>query len=577
MMAHTDTNDNSERTAEMSNLFQWAWLAALLIIAAALRIHNTDSFSYNADEAMHIHMAEGSSISQVWQFSQYEAHPPLGNLLRHYWMEISSEVWFVRSQSMLFGLALILLYYRIGLLIAGRPAAIVCATLVAFSHGAIIQSYVVRNYIAFLFFLSLGFYAYLHWRNNRRPAMLLAYMACGWLAVLTHFSGIFCILCIGVFETIHLYRQKAPVRCHLQWALANLSILLVAVAIYHAWQPILVPLKSYFVGFLEPLPQMVKNTLVYPYSTGDYMFPSHLFTSLLLPAMAAYALLPRLILRKGTSVRPLIALAALALLVGMALYFTQIYPPLGTRRNFWIFPLLVPVAGAVLGDALEHICIRLLPTMTALRLPVIALIALIAGLASYDAADRFHDGSEYAMPRKQSDTLGRYLETLGPKDLIITEKDDGIMLTNLYRVMGTDAFTGAHMSALAAYGNTHILFNPYYPRNYSRNVLLATLEEAQTGHMFDEVQRLVFLRMAWSRSPLNDLMTCDTLTKQLVGFPPFEPNHPMDSDYIYTRSAALMIVPKERFLSEVMAQDGKARTCLDGKHDMVPGFMPPHY
>jgi hypothetical protein len=162
------------------------------------------------------------------------------------------------------------------------------------------------------------------------------------------------------------------------------------------------------------------------------------------------------------------------------------------------------------------------------------------------------------------------MSALGPRDLIVTEKDDGMMLANLYRYMKEDAFTGRVMAALAPYKNTHILFNPYYPRNYTRGVFLATLDEAAARHMLDGADRIFFMRMAWSRSPLNDLMLCGALEKQIITFPAF--GAPLSRNDIDRARAAIMVISRDVMFRDILAPAGKARACLDGKHDIVPEY-----
>ncbi len=555
----------------MPGIFGWTWLVLLLAIAAYIRVQYADYFYYSPDEAMHIGMAQGRTLSEVWQFSHYETHPPLGNLLRHFWMNISDDVGFVRGESLLFGLALILLYYRIGLLLGGPSAGVACAALVAFSHGCIIQSYVARNYMFLVFFLSLGLYAYLHWRFARRPVLLLAYVACGWLAALTHFSAIFCIACIGGFEAVRMLVRKSPSQTLALWVAANAAIALVAVSVYRLWQPILAPIRDYYFT-RHPLPPatLLVNTLEYPKITADYLYPGSIAAFVILCAMAACVLRPG---QEGRTLRPLLALAALGFGLGMMLLLTGYYSTPGTRYSLWLLPLVVPPAGMAIAALSERALQALLPQSGELLPMILALLLLIAGYASYDLNKRFADGAEYAMPQEQWQELTRYLATLGPKDVIVTEKDDGIMLANLYRVMGDDAFTGERMATLAPYARTQILFNPYYPRHFGRDVLLATMEDAQARHLLDGADRLVFLEMAWSRSPQADLMLCDALTdKQLVAFPPLPSDHALTREDIYHTRAALLLIPKQEFLSDVLSPSGKAHGCLDGKHDMVPGF-----
>lgn len=577
-MAHTGTNDKSQTAAYMPGIFRITWLALLIAVATFIRVHDADHFHYSTDEAMHVRMAEGGSVSEVWRFSHYETHPPLGNILRYFWMKLSQDEGFVRGESLLFGLALILLYYRIGRRLGGESAGIACAALVAFSHGCIIQSYVVRNYIFLVFFLSLGFYAYLRWRSTRSVAVLAAYVFCGWLAALTHFSAIFCIACIALFEAICMLLAKTPRRTQAPWILANIAIWLVAVTLYQWWQPILVPIRAYFFT-LRPRSagEVLHNTLSYPQITASYIYPDSGAAAVILAAMIACAICPKLASIKQYSPRPFLALAAVGFFCGMALVFSGAYSTPGTRYCLWLLPLIVPPAGLAIAGLGEGALKKLLPTWGKFSSMIFAIFLLIVGIALYDLNARFSDGSEYAMPQEQWEDLNRYLATLGPGDLVVTEKDDAIMLANLYPVMGDDAFTGDKMATLIPFANTHILFNPYYPRHYNKDIFIATMKDAEARHILDGISRLVFLELAWSRSPQADLMLCDALAaKQLLAFPPLPEGRALTREDIYHTRSAFLLLPTQDFLTDVLAPAGKAHGCMDGRHDMVPGLVPKH-
>jgi hypothetical protein len=181
------------------------------------------------------------------------------------------------------------------------------------------------------------------------------------------------------------------------------------------------------------------------------------------------------------------------------------------------------------------------------------------------------------MPLKQWNAAEQVLKTLTASDLIVTERDDGALLANLYRPMGEDAFSGATMVETALYGNVPILYNPYFPRSYNRVVFLANLQEAMDKGLLQKAERLVFFRTGWSRSPLTDLMVCPDLEKTVLTFPAQSPHHTLTRDDILGSYISMMMVSRQTFVDDVLAPGGKVRACLDGKHDMAPGLaLPTH-
>ena len=98
-----------------SPAFVNAWLALLIILSVFLRVHGAGEYYYNADDMQHIEIAKGRHHSKrCCSIRSMKTHPPLGHILRHYWLMLGDTPWFVRSFSLLFGITLIPLYYQIG-------------------------------------------------------------------------------------------------------------------------------------------------------------------------------------------------------------------------------------------------------------------------------------------------------------------------------------------------------------------------------------------------------------------------------------------------------------------------------
>ena len=565
------TPEKSEQT--LSPAFIRLWLFLLIAVGAAIRLWGANYFHYSADEAMHANIAKGFDLAEVLSFSHYEIHPPLLYILTHYWMSFSYAPAFVRCLPLIFGLLLIPLYYRIGHKLNGEMTGLCCAALIAFSNGCIIQSYVVRQYIFLIFFFSLAYERYLNWRETGRMGTLAAYSACATLACLFHFSGIFCIACLGLYHFIGMARHRAPLRSYLPWILANAVPGLIAIAVYLSWRPILVPLQSYFATHTTgTLASRLIHTLFYPLVTSGYVLPGYASALILLLAQVWVVIAPPHFIRNLPGLRSLLGLTLIAYGLGMFLVITRLYPEPGTRHSMWVLPFVLPAAGWILADSCRWLA-SLYPGKP-LPLSVMAACVMALGIVTYSPATRFSDGSEYVWPQEQWEDFARYLQKLNRHDIIITEKDDGIMFANLYRVMGDDAFSGRAMATLTDYSNLHIVFNPYYPRNYSRHLFMATLLEADARHLLVDGQRFIFLRMAWSRSPLTDLMLCNTMDKEIVTFPPLG-RKPLTRENIYNSYAALMIVPRQFLEEELLAPNGKAHACLNGLHDQVPNLKPP--
>src|SRR5262249_17313565 len=144
----------------------------------------------------------------------------------YFWLMISDNPAWVRGESLFFALLSIPLYYFIGKRLNGELTGIFAAALLAFSHASILESSVVRNYTAFLFFLSASFYFYLLLREENSRGRLAAYAIFGLCACLTHFSGIFAFAVIGACEMLRLLCTKAGAQTFMRWIAANAIIAL---------------------------------------------------------------------------------------------------------------------------------------------------------------------------------------------------------------------------------------------------------------------------------------------------------------------------------------------------------------
>jgi hypothetical protein len=131
------------------------------------------------------------------------------------------------------------------------------------------------------------------------------------------------------------------------------------------------------------------------------------------------------------------------------------------------------------------------------------------------------------------------------------------------------------MARLLPYANTHILINPFYRRNSSRDVLLATLMEAKDKGLLGGLRRLVFLHTAWSYSPVEYLILCPGLEKQIISIPARPAGHDYTDDDIRHMAAVLLMTPADTFYANMLTPGGASRSCLEGKHDPVAGLSVP--
>jgi len=547
-------------------LLTFTWLFLLLPLGAYLRVPLDTSYLYNMDEATIVNVASCGSLSEVLHCSLFELNPPLFYILLHYWMMLSRDPNFVRCLPLLLGLLLIPVYYLIGRRLGGGWCGLACATLVALSHGCIFQSYVPRTYCLSVLNLSVAFYGYLCWRESYRRTLLAGYVLFGWLAFLSHFSAIFCLFSLGLFESCALLWRKAPGRALAEWLLANLAIAAVFLFAYRFWQPAILAYKYYFIAN-EPYP-VTREALTAAMLSAPFMASSYLFPHFpLLLVLIGYACVPGSFPRR-TALYPYLALTGVGCLVSMALYILRFYGALGGRQSLWMTPLLLPAASVMLVDSFERIL------ASGRRSYLTAFALLVAMTLLYDIHERRQNRTELVeWTPSQQIAITRFIESFGPRDLIDAVRIGVVLFTNPYPYMNYDVSAGPEMAAVMPYHETRFLFNPYYSNDFSAGLMLATLEDAQSQHMLEGIDRLVLMSPGW-RSPVIDLSLCPALEKEIVAFPPL-PGGAVPTRLNLTSRVVFLLISKEAVLKDILPPGGRARACLNEKYDRVPGAARP--
>jgi 4-amino-4-deoxy-L-arabinose transferase-like glycosyltransferase len=536
---------------------QFILLTLLILVAAYIRIHGTSIYYYHADELMHVKIAEGTTLKQVMQFSFYETHPPLGHIIRHYWQKISDTIWFARCLSLVFGLALIPLYYQIGKKLNGELTGICAAILITFSRGCIIQSYVVRNYTIFLFFLSVCFYVYLLWRDDRKNNGLLAlYGLFALLACLTHFAAILTLVPITIFEIICIWRDKnISLDSHIKWVALHAILAVLAVITFFLWNSSITPVHSIASGAMASLKpyEMLFLAGFYPFHLLGYILPEQNFIFLLI------LFAPLTIVKMHKNLGQFFALAIGVLFFAIILFVTKIYPFAGNRHGIWLLPFLIPLAASIMANAVEYLWGRLkcFPRYQyALSIYLIFFVTLVF----YNPAERFSDSTEYRLKESQWKEIQAYLNHLGKSDLLISGRTDAIMLSpsqeNIYTYLGDNPFSITSSAAIIPYYNTHLLFNNRYTmRIYENASLVKILEEANAKGQLDNYENFVFVNTYMASDPMLRLIKCDSLNKKIVSF------SETTSD-IAGYNAIFLIVKKQDFFMQIISPAGQARQCL---------------
>jgi mannosyltransferase len=179
----------------------WWPLAALLVLAAALRFSTLGLQSFWYDEAFTpVHVLHRSLSATLRAMVHTENSPPLWYLIA--WADArvlgTGEV-ALRLPSALAGVATVPVAWAIGRELAGRRAAIVAAALVAANPLFVWYSQEARAYALFVLTAAVAMLCFLRAEREPTPARMAAFALSGSLALLSHYFAVFLLIPMAVW------------------------------------------------------------------------------------------------------------------------------------------------------------------------------------------------------------------------------------------------------------------------------------------------------------------------------------------------------------------------------------------
>jgi mannosyltransferase len=190
-------SDPAARSSEAGSwLPRWWPLAALTLLAAALRLSTLDLQSFWYDEAFTpVHVLHPSLWATLRSVVHTENTPPLWYVLA--WTDSrvlgTGEV-ALRLPSALAGIATVPVAWAIGRELAGRRTAIVCAALVAVNPLFVWYSQEARAYALFVLLSALAMLCFLRALRKPTPRRIAAFTVAGALALLSHYFAVFLLI-----------------------------------------------------------------------------------------------------------------------------------------------------------------------------------------------------------------------------------------------------------------------------------------------------------------------------------------------------------------------------------------------
>jgi hypothetical protein len=204
--------------AEQRRLPPWWPLAALILLAAALRLATLTEQSFWYDESftpVHVlHAGLGATLKAV---VHSENTPPLWYLLAFLDVRLFGDgALALRLPSALAGIATVPVVWGIGNALSGRRAALIGAAIVAVNPLFVWYSQEARAYGLFVFFAALAMLCFVRLLRAPSGRRAVLFVLSGALALLTHYFAVFLLIPMVLL----LLRERAARRAALPAAAA---------------------------------------------------------------------------------------------------------------------------------------------------------------------------------------------------------------------------------------------------------------------------------------------------------------------------------------------------------------------
>jgi len=210
--------------------------AAMVVLAGFLaRLWAASGTFLNPDEALHFGIANQASLAAVYRASLAESHPPLLYWVLHFQRGLgTSELW-LRMPSVLAGTVFCWLLFRWLTQVTGRLAGLVGVILTAFLPPIVRLSAEVRQYALLVAFLVGALYFLERALADDSRWLMAASAVCVYLAMLSHYSALFCVAGLGVYASLKIFQPvRAPSRKVVAvWAAGQLLALALLAFLYN--------------------------------------------------------------------------------------------------------------------------------------------------------------------------------------------------------------------------------------------------------------------------------------------------------------------------------------------------------
>ncbi len=122
------------------------WVPVIMMVGLALRVIALESRTLEYDDAFSILLAE-RSLGEIVSGTAADTMPPIYYFLLHFWMGISTNLWFIRLLNIGLSLGIVLVSIQLGIIVHGEKVGWVAGLLTAVSPLQIFHAQGMRMYV----------------------------------------------------------------------------------------------------------------------------------------------------------------------------------------------------------------------------------------------------------------------------------------------------------------------------------------------------------------------------------------------------------------------------------------------
>jgi len=229
----SSANEGISREQASRISLETALVILLLIVAAGtlLRLHHLEERSLYVDEAASLMFAQLPGTDFWRALWEYEGNMAFYYVLLRIWIHLGDSEVILRSLSVLFGVATILVTYLLGTRLFGKKAGLVSAALLAVNVYHIRYSQEARGYSLAALLAVLSTYLFLLSVDSpRQKRYWVAYLLTSALAVYSHLYAL--LVLIAQWLSLGLTRLRQMGRATVLWTAASLMALMMPMALF---------------------------------------------------------------------------------------------------------------------------------------------------------------------------------------------------------------------------------------------------------------------------------------------------------------------------------------------------------